>query len=323
MLARDHDPSSEPALDLSRPLRPAPSPSLRPWAGTRLGSGVGEVWTAGPASIVELADGSTLTLDALAAEAGPALVGEAGVAALGPRFPLLAKLIDAADWLSLQVHPDDELARRLYGPEAVGKDEVWLVLEAAPDARLITGPARTLTADQVRVMVATGTMRRDACEVRAPQPGETLNVRAGTIHAIGPGAFVYELEQPSDITFRISDWDRPAIPGRRLHPVEAGQAVIPSLHAEVVGSGWQLDGDRLDERHFRLELVGAGRTASRRPAGQSAEVVTAVSGAVTLVGAGFEERLTALETAVVPAAVAAYEIVVDAGAVAAVASLPD
>ena len=100
-------------MDLSQPAAPRrPSrASLRPWAGNRLGDGVGELWLAGPASIVELANGSSPTLDALAAEAGPALVGAAGIAALGPRFPLLAKLIDAADWLSLQVHPDDELAR--------------------------------------------------------------------------------------------------------------------------------------------------------------------------------------------------------------------
>ena len=172
-------------------------------------------------------------------------------------------------------------------------------------------------------MVATGSMRLDACEVRVPTPGETLNVRAGTIHAIGAGAFVYEIEQPSDLTFRISDWDRPATPGRHLHLAEAGRAVVPSLHAEAVGSGWRLDGDRLDERHFRLELVVAGRSATRRPAGRSAEVVTAVGGAVTLVGPAFEERLAALETAVVPAAVAAYELVVAADAIALVASLPD
>jgi mannose-6-phosphate isomerase len=322
MLEHDQDPSSEPVLDLSRPLRPTPTPSLRPWAGTRLGDGVGEIWTAGPTSIVKLANGSSPSLDALAAEAGAALVGAAGMAALGPRFPLLAKLIDAADWLSLQVHPGNELARRLYGPDALGKDEAWLVLDVAADARLITGPDRELAPDDVLAMVATGSLRLDACEVRVPTPGETLNLRAGTIHAIGPGAFVYEIEQPSDLTFRISDWDRPVIPGRSLHLAEARLAVVPSLHAEVVGSGWRLAGNRLEERHFRLELIGAGRSDTRRPAGRSVEIVTAVRGAVTLVGLAFEERLAALETAVVPASVLAYEVVVAADAVAVVASLP-
>ncbi len=74
------------------------------------------------------------TLDDLAAELGEALVGRRGMALLGARFPLIVKLIDAGDWLSLQVHPDDALARELYGPDAVGKAEAWLVIEADPDA---------------------------------------------------------------------------------------------------------------------------------------------------------------------------------------------
>ncbi len=309
-------------LDLSRPLRPLPATSLRPWAGSRLGQGVGEVWVAGPSSSVELRDGRVRTLDGLAAEAGASLVGTAGMAMLGPRFPLLAKLIDAAEWLSLQVHPDDELARDLYGPQAVGKDEAWVVLEAAAGTRMVVGPARTLSAAEAMALVAGGAMGLESCEVRPVRPGDTLDVRAGTIHAIGPGAFVYELEQPSDLTFRISDWGRPPTPERRLHLAEAARAVEPSLHAELAGTGWRLDGGALNGRRIRLELVASGTAALRRPAGRSPEVVTAVAGPVTLAGAGFREQLAPLETAVLPAAVDACEIVADDGAVALVGSLP-
>jgi len=307
-------------LDLTLPLRPVPAASLRPWAGKRLRVGVGEIWVAGPASVVTPADGSTMTLDELAGVAGAALVGTAGLAALGPRFPLLAKVIDAADWLSLQVHPDDDLARRLYGSAAVGKDEAWVLLEADGDTRLVTGPASHLDDAAVVDAVAAGTMGLDACEIRVPAPGETLNVRAGTIHAIGPGALVYELEQPSDLTFRISDWGRPAIQGRKLHLDEARQAVVTSQHVELVGTGWRLDGGALNDRHFRLEMVTA--SAVREPGLRSPEVVTAVGAAVTLRGDGWTERLAALETAIIPAAVASYAIEPDAGGVALVGSLP-
>jgi len=307
-------------LDLSRPLRPVLAPSLRPWAGTRLGDGVGEIWMAGPTSIVTLPDGSSMTLDELAVAAGVALVGTAGLAALGHRFPLLAKLIDAADWLSLQVHPDDDLARRLYGDAAVGKDEVWVLLEAGPGAQLVVGPGPHLDAAAVVSAVAAGTMGLDACEIRVPAPGETLNVRSGTIHAIGPDAFVYELEQPSDLTFRISDWGRPPVPGRHLHLDEARQAVVTGQRAELVGTGWRLDGGVLNDRHFRLELITAA--AVRAPGLRSPEIVTAVGAAVTLRGEGWKERLGALETAVVPAAVASYAIEPDAGGVGLVGSLP-
>jgi mannose-6-phosphate isomerase len=309
-------------LELSRPLRPVPASSPRPWAGTRLGEGVGEVWVAGPASVVPLPDGSSATLDELAAREAEALVGRAGIALLGRRFPLLAKLIDAADWLSLQVHPDDSLARRLLGADGVGKDEAWVVLAAEVGSRLVTGPAAGLDAAAVRAAVAAGTMGFAECELRTTTPGDVVNLRAGTIHAIGPGVFVYELEQPSDLTFRISDWGRPPTPERHLHLEEALEAADPTRHAELVGSDWRLAGGVLDDRRIRLELVAPGPAPARRPGGRSPEIVTAFGGGVTLAGDGFEERLAPLETAVVPAAVNLYDIVVADGATALVGSLP-
>ncbi len=311
-------------MDLLRPLHPVPAPSLRPWAGSRLGNGIGELWVAGPASVVALPDGSTCTLDELAASAGTALVGSAGLAALGPRFPLLAKLIDPSDWLSLQVHPDDDLARRLYGPDAVGKDECWVVLEAEPGARLVVGPRDGLDSPAVHAAVAAGAMGFDDLAFHDATAGDTLNVRAGAIHAIGPGAFIYELEQPSDLTFRISDWGRPPTPGRRLHPDEARLAVDPAQRATPVGTGWRLDGEALEERHLRLEVIAdsSEAAASRRPAGRSPEVVTAVGAPVTLAGEDWAETLAPLETAVVPATLAAYRILPGLGGRALVGSLP-
>jgi mannose-6-phosphate isomerase class I len=81
-------------------LRPIPTPPLRPWAGNRLGRGIGGLWLAGRDSLVEGSEGA-LTVDALSARHSPALVGRRGMDRLGARFPLLAKLIDAGDWLSL------------------------------------------------------------------------------------------------------------------------------------------------------------------------------------------------------------------------------
>lgn len=310
-------------MELSRPLRPAAVPSPRPWAGSRLGQGVGELWVAGPASVVTLGGGARVTLDGLAASAGEALVGTAGIARLGRRFPLLAKLIDAADWLSLQVHPDDALARRLSGEGAVGKDEVWVVLGAGRDSRLVIGPAPGRDPADVVAAIAAGSMGLRDCELVAPEAGQTFDVRAGTVHAIGPGTFVYELEQPSDLTFRISDWGRPATSARRLHTEEARQAVAPSQRAQLAGRGWALDGGALEGRHLRLELLPAAAGPARRStAGRSPEIVTAVGGTVALAGDGWDETLAALETAVVPAAVPGYGITAAAGAVAVVGSLP-
>jgi mannose-6-phosphate isomerase len=305
------DPSHAVTPPLLRPVRPVPVASLRPWAGTRLGDGVGELWLAGPDSPVieegpRPAPSDTETLGSLARRHGAAFVGRRGMALLGPRFPLLLKVIDAAGWLSLQVHPDDRLAGDLYGPDALGKTEAWVVLAAEPGARLVTGPREGTPEDELRAAIATGTLDRDRCADVEALPGDAFLVEAGTIHAIGAGTTVYEIEQPSDLTFRISDWGRAPTPSRPLHTAEALRAIVPEARVEPVGRGWALDGGRLDARPFRLEIVGPGTT--RAPAGESLEAVTAVGGPVTLRGEGWEEALEELETVVVPALVDGYEV---------------
>jgi mannose-6-phosphate isomerase len=155
------------------------------------------------------------------------------------------------------------------------------------------------------------------CRRTVVAPGDTLMLRPGTLHAIGPGALVYEIEQPSDITFRISDWGRV---GRQLHIAESQRALHPERHAEPVGVGFRLEGGVLTTETFCLEL--ATTAAERRPAGRSPDVVTALVGGATLRGDGWEERLREWETVVVPASSSAYELVPDDGAVTAIASLP-
>ncbi len=303
------------------PLRPTPAPSVRPWAGHRLGTPearVGELWLAGPDSVVTVDDSTTFTLDELASQHGAALVGERGMALLGARFPLLTKLIDAEDWLSLQVHPDDDLARAIYGPAAVGKAEAWVVIDATPETSLVTGPAPALPEVELLARIARGELGMDGCTTTRARAGDVLLLEPGTIHAIGAGAFVYEIEQPSDITFRVSDWGRPT--GRTLHVEEALRALRPAAHAVPAGTGWALDGGTLENGLFRLELV---RAADRRaPAGRSVEVVSTLVGGATVRGDSWSERLDEWETVVVPASVEAYALEPDQGAVVAVGTVP-
>ena len=299
------------AIAAGNPLRPIPNPSIRPWAGRRLGKPgdqVGELWLAGPGSLVEVGPGRQVTLDEIAAAAGAAFVGEAGIRLLGSRFPLIVKLIDAAEWLSLQVHPTNELAAELYGEGALGKTEAWLVLAADADARLVTGPAPGIPDAAMRAAIGAGTLDRAGCVVQPAIPGDALLVPAGTLHAIGAGAFVYEIEQPSDITFRISDWGRPPVPGRLLHPVESLLALRTDAHAIPVGSGWHPDGGALQVREFRLEIAELPGAAVRRPGGRSLEVVTLLEGEAQVSGDGWTERLAQWETLVVPASAAEYRI---------------
>ena len=309
------------------PLRPIPHRSRRPWAGHRLADAaehVGELWVAGPGSVVEAPanGGARCTLDELAASEGAALVGSRAIALLGARFPLLVKLIDAGDWLSLQVHPDDALAAELYGPTALGKTEAWLVVDAEPDAVLVTGPRRDLDAVELRRAIEDGVVGLGHCKTCAATPGETLLLQAGTMHAIGAGSLVYEIEQPSDITFRMSDWGRPATAERPLHIAESLRAVRPAAHAVPVGRGWRLDGGALTVRELRLEIADLATAATRRPAGETLEIVTAIRGSVELAGDGWQERLEPFETLVIPASVPEYRIAGAPGALACVGSIP-
>jgi mannose-6-phosphate isomerase len=308
----------------ARPIRPVPRRSLRPWAGHRLGEPgeqVGELWVAGPDSLVELADGPR-TLDELAATAGEALVGSRAMRRYGLRFPLLVKLIDAGEWLSLQVHPGDALAAELFGERAIGKTEAWLVLDAADDAVLVTGPRRGLADAELLDAIRDGAVGLAHCETRPAIAGETLLLHAGTMHAIGAGAFVYEIEQPSDITFRMSDWGRPATPERHLHVAEALRAIDPRAHAEPAGTAWALEGGALEVPELRLEILEPAGAMARTPAGSSVEVLTVIAGEAQVRGDGWRERLTPFETLVVPAAVPRYEILGEPGTRLCVGSIP-
>lgn len=308
--------------DALHPFRPVPAASVRPWAGSRLAPAaahVGELWLAGPDSLVET-DGGGRTLDELAATLGERLVGSRGMALLGARFPLLVKLIDAGDRLSLQVHPDDDVARELRGPGAVGKTEAWLVIDAAPGAQLVTGPADDLDPAGLRDAIAAGTMSLRHCRLRDAVAGDVLLLRAGTLHAIGAGAFVYELEQPSDLTFRVSDWGRPT--GRELHVAEALRAIDPALDAVPCGSAFRLDGGALEVPELRLEMPDPAPGVERRPGGRSPEVVTAIRGSLHVTGDGWAEVLEPYETLVVPASAAAYSIAGPRDGVLCIGSVP-
>ena len=153
-------------------------------------------------------------------------------------------------------------------------------------------------------------------------PGDVLMLEAGTLHAIGAGAFVYEIEQPPDLTFRISDWGRPPIPGRTLHLEESLRAVRPEAHAIPAGRDWHLQDGELSVREFRLEIEHLRGPLTRRPAGRSLDVVTVVGGSMRATGDGWVEALELWDTIVIPASVAEYQLDGPEGSMACVGSIP-
>ena len=161
-----------------------------------------------------------------------ALVGEENYTRFGGKFPLLIKFIDAQDDLSIQVHPDDELAMKRHN--SMGKTEMWYVIDnAGGKAHLRSGLSRSITPEQYEQMIADNTIC-DALADYAVQPGDVFFLPAGRIHSIGAGCFIAEIQQTSNITYRIYDFNRKDKNGntRELHTELSKEAIDYSVEQD-------------------------------------------------------------------------------------------
>lgn len=207
------------------------------WGGHRIlpfkgleadGRLIGESWELsgipGNESVVAGGAYGGLTLTQLAERGGSTLLGEENFKRFGTRFPLLVKFIDAAQPLSVQVHPDDELAQRRHG--CPGKTEMWYVVDGAPGAYLLDGFSRQVTADEYAARVADQTLP-EVLRRYDVRPGDVYYLPAGRVHSIGTGCFICEIQQSSDVTYRIYDFGRVDSEGRprQLHVEEAKEAI--------------------------------------------------------------------------------------------------
>lgn len=143
----------------------------------------------------------------------------------GGRFPLLIKLLDCHDWLSIQVHPTDELAPQL-SKDDLGKTEAWVILAVEPGGKIYAGLKPGVTREVLQRHLEAGTT--DQClHSFTPRPGDCLFLPAGTVHAVGGGVVMAEVQQSSDATFRLFDWNRLGSDGkpRQLHIRESLAAI--------------------------------------------------------------------------------------------------
>lgn len=156
------------------------------------------------------------------------LVGKENYERFGNEFPLLIKFIDASKQLSIQVHPNDEQAK-VKGLKR-GKTEMWYIMESAPDATLLSGLKRTITPEEYKAMVENETITDALCEYRVGE-GDVFYLPAGRIHSIGSGTFLAEIQETSDVTYRIYDFKRKDKDGnyRQLHTEAAAECIDYSV----------------------------------------------------------------------------------------------
>ncbi len=179
-----------------------------------------------PGTVSVVANGAFkgMALDHLIEEYGEELLGKGNSAVVCSGFPLLVKILEAEQTLSVQVHPDDVIAKARG--EARGKDEMWYVMEAADEAALVAGLKSPLTHQDYQERVKDGNFN-EVLQYYSVKAGDVFNIPAGRVHALGAGIKVAEIQQASDTTFRIYDYNRKDKDGnlRELHVTEAGEAM--------------------------------------------------------------------------------------------------
>ncbi|WP_106830858.1 type I phosphomannose isomerase catalytic subunit [Parabacteroides pacaensis] len=194
--------------------------------------GIGESWelsdVEGNVSIVANGPLENKSLDELIHTYGKDLVGEKVLEQFGTTFPLLIKFIDARDNLSIQVHPDDELAKKRHN--SFGKTEMWYVIKAAPNATLYSGFSKQINSEEYVKRVENNTIM-DVLQCYDVKPSDVFFLPAGRVHAIGAGCFIAEIQQTSNITYRIYDYNRKDANGngRELHTELAKDAIDYTL----------------------------------------------------------------------------------------------
>jgi mannose-6-phosphate isomerase len=306
------------------PLRFSVLPKEKVWGGDRiaelLGQGIpadrliGEVWVVWDQLRVESGALAGKTLADLVRQDPLSILGSWLASDQDPEFPLLVKILDTREMLSVQVHPDDGYAQAHEG-QPFGKAEVWYVLDAEPQSCLIHGVKKSLTRAEAKQAIETGHLQEvlDYVEVA---PGDVILNAPGTIHALGGGILLYELQQSADLTYRLYDWDR-GDPSRPLHLQESLDVARLEPFAAHKIEPIEVPEEGVTRtylcacKHFAAELLTVRSCARERPAGVCFHVLTVLRGGGQL-RYGSDSRRQAIigpgGSWLIPAALDEYEL---------------
>lgn len=296
------------------PFKLNPSLHVKVWGGRKLSTEMnkplptdnpyGEAWELHDTSTIANGDLQGQTLSEVLESFGTDLIGAKNNPEDG--FPLLAKILDASDWLSVQVHPNDEQARALEG-DPRGKTEAWVILAADEGAQLMIGlkpgTSRDVMADAIR-----DNRLEDFIVYANVKVGDVLYIPANTVHALGPGLLIYEIQQSSNITYRLYDWGRVGLDGqpRELH-IEKGVQVsnLDSLPDVTHPEGELIvDGDYFQTLRHSLDQVKL-----IIPTNGNFHSLTCIEGEITITSDGYDDvTLYHGQTGLIPACISEFAI---------------
>lgn len=312
------------------PLLCKPVLKKKIWGGRKLeehygldipyGEKMGEAWL-----VSDLPEGSSVvtngpmagkTLSEVTQEWGEAMIGSAWVGKpTQGRFPLLVKILDAQDNLSVQVHPSEKDCRDHF-PEHFSKDETWIVVHADPGALLLNGFKPGTTHELFEELCEKGTVLECVRSVEA-SPGQVMRIAPGTVHALCSGVMVLEIQEPSDSTFRIYDYDRLGEDGlpRSLH-VDAARTVLDFEHSSPAEINvhrkpvsWGRYEVLVDCSAYRIERAQFEKPHSWNVYPSSAQVFIVLGGDLLLKAAGHELELKRGDAVVLPATLGEVEVI--------------
>ncbi len=308
------------------PLKFQPLPKEKIWGGTRLNrvanhqSGhpqIGETW-----DVAALDDNDSEVVNGFLAENTLSellevymsdLVGDKVYSKHGNNFPLLVKLIDATDKLSVQVHPNDEMAQQ--NGERNGKTEMWYVLEADDNAEIILGFNKEVTKEELEQRLQDQTFS-EVLNYQNIQKGDVIFIPAGTVHAIGKGCMILEIQQSSDTTFRLFDYNRLQDNGqpRKLHTKQAFEAIDYKNweHNVMHSNGVDEIEELVDCDYFTCSLIRFNKAKQYDISDiDSMVLLSVVEGSVEIEHEEGKTTLQRGETTLVPAAVESLTILPD------------
>ncbi len=309
-----------------RPLKFAPIFKQVLWGGHRIsdfkglkpvGGPVGESWEIsgleGHESIISVGEFKGTSINALLKLYGKEIMGQRLYSRYGNRFPLLVKFIDAAQDLSIQVHPNDQIASRRHNCN--GKTELWYMLDPKGKAMIYTGFESPISKDDFKSHVENNTL----CDVLSrfePERGDIFYLPAGRIHSIGAGNFLLEIQQTSDITYRVYDYNRTDLNGkkRELHVDLAMEAIDYAVHKEYK---YRIDPRQNEEAeinrcsYFIATLIEADKSVTVPVAEKDSFRIIVITKGIGEIddGSGVTTPVRQGETVLIPAITRSVEII--------------
>lgn len=268
---------------------------------------IGESWeisaVPGHVSVVEEGEYKGESLTNLIDKFGEELLGKKVIEKYGKNFPLLIKFIDASQNLSVQVHPDDKLAKARHN--SLGKTEMWYLIETEPGAKIYAGLNEEITPEEYEKRVKEGNFF-ETIAAHDSKPGDVFYLPAGRVHAIGAGNLLAEIQENSDITYRIYDYDRKDADGnpRELHTTLAKDAIDYHVYDNYVSPAPSIDKDEetlVKCNHFTTTRIIVDGEKSIKSDGSSFLIVICIRGEVIVGGQDGKLKISQGDTVLIPA----------------------